>query len=158
MWRNIYTMHVTTKLTSSTNLNGVILQFLSHVTDVPWTHSPFIMPHWKNMEVIFIYTCLSVCLSIGIRIHCLSGYLLIQFWRYNFNILVDVHTLNEGVHDHMYRILIFLVRLSCYKLDKETMVWPAISYSFEDAALVFCRMFKHIMKVCMVTGFWFFLK
>jgi hypothetical protein len=36
------------------------------------------------------------------------------------------------------------------------MVCPAISsYSFGAAALIFCRMFIHIMEVCMSTGFWF---
>jgi hypothetical protein len=35
------------------------------------------------------------------------------------------------------------------------MVCPAIySYSFEAAALIFCRMFINIMKLCMSTGFW----
>ena len=35
------------------------------------------------------------------------------------------------------------------------MVCPAISsYSFGATALIFCRMFKHIMEVCMSTGFW----
>ena len=35
------------------------------------------------------------------------------------------------------------------------MVCPAISYSFRATALIFCRMFIHIMEVCMSTGFWF---
>ena len=30
-----------------------------------------------------------------------------------------------------------------------------LSYSFGATALIFCRMFKHIMEVCMSTGFWF---
>jgi hypothetical protein len=35
------------------------------------------------------------------------------------------------------------------------MVCPAISsYSFGATALIFCRMFIHIMEVCMTTGFW----
>ena len=35
------------------------------------------------------------------------------------------------------------------------MVCPAISsYSFGATALIFCRMFIHIMEVCMSTGFW----
>ena len=34
------------------------------------------------------------------------------------------------------------------------MVCPAISsYSFRATALIFCRMFIHIMEVCMSTGF-----
>ena len=34
------------------------------------------------------------------------------------------------------------------------MVCPAISsYSFGATALIFCRMFIHIMEVCMSTGF-----
>ena len=42
----------------------------------------------------------------GILIYpCLSGYLLLQFWSYSFNILYDVYTHNGGVHVH--RILIF---------------------------------------------------
>ena len=47
---------------------------------------------------------LSVCSSVQIQIHGLSGYLL-HFWSYSFNILQDVHTHNGGVHVH--RILIF---------------------------------------------------
>ena len=36
------------------------------------------------------------------------------------------------------------------------MVCSAISsYSFGATALIFCRMFIHIMEVCMSTGFWF---
>jgi hypothetical protein len=35
------------------------------------------------------------------------------------------------------------------------MVCPAISsYSFGATALIFCRMFIHIMEMCMSTGFW----
>ena len=35
------------------------------------------------------------------------------------------------------------------------MVYPAISsYSFGATALIFCRMFIHIMEVCMSTWFW----
>jgi hypothetical protein len=35
------------------------------------------------------------------------------------------------------------------------MVCPAnSSYSFRDTALIFCRMFIHIIEVCMSTGFW----
>jgi hypothetical protein len=35
------------------------------------------------------------------------------------------------------------------------MVCPAISsYRFGATALIFCRMFMHIMEVCMSTGFW----
>jgi hypothetical protein len=36
------------------------------------------------------------------------------------------------------------------------MVCSAISsYSFGATALIFCRIFIHIMEVCMSTGFWF---
>jgi hypothetical protein len=36
------------------------------------------------------------------------------------------------------------------------MVCPAISsYSFGATAVIFCRIFIHIMEVCMSTGFWF---
>jgi hypothetical protein len=36
------------------------------------------------------------------------------------------------------------------------MVCPAISsYSFGATALIFCRMFIHLMEVCMSTGFGF---
>jgi hypothetical protein len=35
------------------------------------------------------------------KIHGLSGYLLLQFWSYSFNILYDVYTHNGGVHVHM---------------------------------------------------------
>ena len=35
------------------------------------------------------------------------------------------------------------------------MVFPAnSSYSFRDTALIFCRMFIHIIEVCMSTGCW----
>jgi hypothetical protein len=45
----------------------------------------------------------------------------------------------------------FFVRPSGYRY----MVFPAISsYSFGATALIFCRMFIHIMEVCMSTGFW----
>jgi hypothetical protein len=40
------------------------------------------------------------------NVHGLSGYLLLQFWSYSFNILYDVYTHYEGVHVH--RILIFI--------------------------------------------------
>jgi hypothetical protein len=33
------------------------------------------------------------------------------------------------------------------------MVYPANSYSVRATALIFCRMFIHIMEVCMSTGF-----
>ena len=49
---------------------------------------------------------LSVRSSVRILIHALSGYLLLQFWSYSFNILQDVYTQNGGVH--VYRILIFI--------------------------------------------------
>ena len=42
----------------------------------------------------------SFCSSVRIQIHGLSGYLLLQFWSYSFNILQDVYTHNEGVHVH----------------------------------------------------------
>ena len=48
---------------------------------------------------------LSVRSSVQIQIHGLSGYLLLQFWSYSFNILQDVYTHNGGVHVH--RIVIF---------------------------------------------------
>jgi uncharacterized membrane protein len=35
------------------------------------------------------------------------------------------------------------------------LICPAISsYSFGTTAIIFCRMFIHIMEVCMSTGFW----
>jgi hypothetical protein len=38
---------------------------------------------------------------------------------------------------------------------KGNMVCPAnSSYSFRATALIFCRMFIHIMEVYMSTGFW----
>ena len=41
-----------------------------------------------------------------------------------------------------------------YQLHKGNMVCPAnSSYSFRATALIFCRMFIHIMEVCMSTGF-----
>ena len=43
------------------------------------------------------------------------------------------------------------VHLSGYRY----MICPAISsYSFGATTLIFCRMFIHIMEVCMSTGFW----
>ena len=35
------------------------------------------------------------------------------------------------------------------------MVCPANSYSFRATALIFSRIFIHIMEMCMSTGFWF---
>jgi hypothetical protein len=53
-----------------------------------------------------------------------------------------------GVHIN----LSLSVRPSGYRY----MVCPAISsYSFGATALIFCRMFIHIMEVCRSTGFWF---
>jgi hypothetical protein len=47
--------------------------------------------------------------------------------------------------------LVILFRPSGYRY----MVCLAISsYSFGATALIFCRMFIHIMEVCMSTGFW----
>ena len=42
----------------------------------------------------------SFCSSVRIQIHGLSGYHLLQFWSYRFNILYDVYTHNGGVHVH----------------------------------------------------------
>ena len=42
----------------------------------------------------------SFCSSVRIQIHGLSGYLLLQFRSYSFNILYDVYTHNGGVHVH----------------------------------------------------------
>jgi hypothetical protein len=48
------------------------------------------------------------------------------------------------------------VRPSFRPFGYRYMVCPAISsYSFGATALIFCRMFIHIMEVCMSTGFWF---
>ena len=47
------------------------------------------------------------------------------------------------------------VRLSVCPSGYRYMVYSAISsYSFGATALIFCRMFIHIMEVCMSTGFW----
>ena len=80
----------------------------------------------------------SFCLSVRIQIHGLSGYLLLQFWSYSFNILHDVYTHYGGVHVH--RILIFITYLimtgswtsfPSYQLHNGNMVCPAnSSYSF----------------------------
>ena len=43
---------------------------------------------------------LVICSSVLIQIHGLSGYLLLQFWSYSFNILQNVYTHNGGVHVH----------------------------------------------------------
>ena len=48
-------------------------------------------------------TWTSFCWSVRIQIHGLSGYLLLQFWSYSFNILYDVYT-----HVHVHRIFIFI--------------------------------------------------
>ena len=63
----------------------------------------FYAPATKSREHINLP--LSVRSSVWIQIHGLSGYLLLQFWSYSFNILQDVYTHNGGVHIH--RILIF---------------------------------------------------
>ena len=62
----------------------------------------FFMPPRRRVGGILIYPCP----SIRIQIHGLSGYLLLQFWSYSFNIFQNVYTHNGGVHIH--RILIFI--------------------------------------------------
>ena len=100
---------------------------------------------------------LSIRLSVRIQIHGLFCYLLLQFWSYSFNILQDVYTHNGGGHVH--RILIFFKysrtqSFFSYQLHKGNMVCLAnSSYSFRATALIFCRMFIHIMEVCIPTGF-----
>ena len=130
----------------------------------------FFCPRDEESGCILIYPCLSVRPSVRpfvrssvlIQIHDLSGYLLLQFWSYSFNILHDVYTLNGGVH--VNRIQIFfkysqndrqldLVMFS-YQLHKGKVVCPVnSSYSFRATALMFYRMFIHIMEVCMSRGF-----
>ena len=46
----------------------------------------------------------SFCSSVRIQIHGLSGYLLLQFWSYSFNILYNVYTHNGGqlVHNFLW--------------------------------------------------------
>ena len=99
--------------------------------------------------------------SVRIQIHGLSGYLLLQFWSYSFNMLYDVYTHNAGVHVH--RILIYSNILKMtgsqtqsffpYQLHKGNIVCPAnSSYSFRATALIFCMMFINIMEVCMSTA------
>ena len=43
----------------------------------------------------------------------------------------------------------------CPSGDRYMVCSTIFSYSFGATALIFCKMFKHIMKVCMSTGFWF---
>jgi hypothetical protein len=43
--------------------------------------------------------------------------------------------------------------IMCINMHKENMVCPANSYNFRATALIFCRMFIHIMEVCMSTRF-----
>ena len=90
----------------------------------------------------------SFCSSVRIQIHGLSGYLLLQFWSYSFNIVQDVYTRNGGVHVH--RILIFFkysqndrqLDFFSYQLHKGNMVCPVNpSSSFRASALIFFRMF-----------------
>ena len=142
-----------------------------YTSDGKANHWCFYTPRDEESGGILIYPCPSVlpfvhsfvCSSVRIQIHGLSGYLLLQFWGYSFNILYDVYTHIGGVHVH--RILIFfkysqndrqlhLVIFFSYQLHKGNMVCPAnSSYSFRATALIFCRMFIHIMEVCMFTGF-----
>jgi hypothetical protein len=49
------------------------------------------------------------------------------------------------VKDPIYRTKVIV--------HKGNIVCPANSYSFRATALIFCRMFIHIMEVCMSTGF-----
>jgi hypothetical protein len=49
-------------------------------------------------KVVLQYS--EACLSQTLNKTGLSGYLLLQFWSYSFNILYDVYTHNGGVHDH----------------------------------------------------------
>ena len=53
----------------------------------------FYAPATKSREHINLP--LSVRSSVWIQIHGLSGYLLLQFWIYSFNILYDVYTHNQ---------------------------------------------------------------
>ena len=51
-------------------------------------------------------------------------------------------------------ILIYL--LSVHPSGYRYLICPAVSsYSFGATTLIFCRMFIHIMEVCMSTGLWF---
>ena len=65
----------------------------------------FLCPCDEELGGILIYP-LSVRSSVRKQIHGLSGYFLLQFWSYNFNILQDVYTHNGGVHVHRSLILI----------------------------------------------------
>ena len=127
-------------------------------------YPPFLCPRDKESGGI-IYPCPSVRPFVRpfvhpfvrpIQIHRLSGYLLLQFWSYRFNILQDVYTHNGGVYVH--RILIFIkYSQNDRQLDLIILfVLPDIDTWFVrlslPTALIFCRMFIHIMEVCLSTG------
>ena len=69
------------------------------------THFIFMPRDYWSGGILF-YPCPSVHPFVTLSMHSLSGYLLLQFWSYSFNILKDVYTHNGDVHVHM--ILIFI--------------------------------------------------
>jgi hypothetical protein len=93
-----------------------------------------------NSSYSFRATALIFC---RMFIHIMEVCMSTGFW-FSSNILkmTGVVGLSHVVHPSGYRY----------------MVCPAISsYSFGATALILCRMFIHIMEVCMSTGFWFSL-
>jgi hypothetical protein len=68
------------------------------------------------------------------------------------NILHNIKAVALKLLEELAGQTMFFVRPSGY--TGRYMVCPAISsYSFGATALIFCRMFIHIMEVCMSTGF-----
>jgi hypothetical protein len=60
---------------------------------------------WQKSQDFNFHQIFSKWQVVGLRhfvrpSHGLSGYLLLQFWSYSFNILYDVYTHNGGVHVH----------------------------------------------------------
>ena len=57
---------------------------------------------------------------------------------------------------------LFMTFFTCpdeaYLKEGNVRMWLSLvsSYSFKATALIFCRMFIHIMEMCMSTGFWFY--
>jgi hypothetical protein len=63
---------------------------------------------------------------------------------------------NDNMYESGGGILIYPLSVRSFvrpDIQCRYMVCPAICYSFGATALIFCRMFIHIMEVCMSTGF-----
>ena len=123
-----------------------------------WTFDSSLPPvvcrraHVLFMLFMFAYSGVQHILCCVFYTICYQFLWIVHFWmplRYSLNIYYAPAMKSQR------GILIYpcpSVCLSGYR----SMVCPAISsYNFGATPLIFCRMFIHIMDVCMFTGFWF---